>query len=107
MAKYVVTSKPLQAQWNNSNVIDENVVKEVTRLKQQPGKNILIEGSATLVEALAQADVVDEYKLLIQPTLMRNGKRFFKDGTGMSKLELVEGKPISKGVLLLSYVLAR
>ena len=103
MAKYVVTSRPLQAQWNNSTVIANNVIEEVTKLKQQPGKNILIEGSATLVEALAQAGLIDEYKLMIHPVIAGNGKRFFKDGMGMSKLKLVESKPLSLGVVSLCY----
>jgi dihydrofolate reductase len=103
MAKYVVTSKPLQAQWNNSTVIDKNVVEEVAKLKQQPGQDILIEGSATLVQSLAEAGLIDEYKLLIHPSIMGSGKRLFKEGMGLTKLKLVESKPISRGVVLLSY----
>jgi dihydrofolate reductase len=100
MPKYVVTSKPLQAQWNNSTIIN---VEEIAKLKQQPGQDILIEGSATLVESLAQAGLIDEYKILVHPTIMGSGKRFFKEGMGMAKLKLVESRPISQGVVLLSY----
>src|ERR671925_264817 len=82
MAKYVVTSKPLQAQWNNSTIIKKNAVEEITKLKEQPGKDILIEGSAMLVEALAQAGLIDEYKLLVHPAIAGSGKRFFKEGMG-------------------------
>jgi dihydrofolate reductase len=103
MAKYVVTSKPLQAQWNNSTVIDKNVVEEVAKLKQQPGQDILIEGSATLVQSLAEAGLIDEYKFLVHPSIIGSGKRFFKEGTGLTKLKLMESKPISRGVVLLSY----
>jgi len=103
MPKYVVTSKPLQAQWNNSTVIQGNVVEEIARLKQQPGKDILIEGSATLVPSLAQAGLIDEYKLLIHPAIVGSGKRFFKEGSDLTKLKLVESKPISLGVVALSY----
>ena len=101
--KYVVTSRPLEAQWNNTTVIQGNVVEEIARLKQQPGKDILIEGSAALVQSLAQADLIDEYKLLVHPAIAGNGKRFFKDGMGLSKLRLVESKPLSLGVVALSY----
>jgi dihydrofolate reductase len=104
MPKYVVTSKPLQAQWNNSTIIN---VEEIAKLKQQPGQDILIEGSATLVEMLAQAGLIDEYKILVHPTIMGSGKRFFKEGMGMTKLKLVESKPISQGVVLLSYAPVR
>jgi dihydrofolate reductase len=103
MPKYVVTSKPLQAQWNNSTVIQQDIVEEISRLKQQPGKDILIEGSATLVESLAQAGLIDEYQFLVHPTLAGSGKRFFKEGTSLTKLKLVESKPISLGVVLLRY----
>lgn len=101
--KYVVTSRPLEAQWNNTTVIQGNVVEEIARLKQQPGKDILIEGSAALVQSLAQAGLIDEYKLLVHPAIAGNGKRFFKDGMGLSKLRLVESKPLSLGVVALSY----
>jgi dihydrofolate reductase len=104
MPKYVVTSTQLQSQWNNSTAIEKNVVEEVAKLKQQPGKDILIEGSATLVESLAQAGLIDEYDLLVHPAIMRSGRRFFKEGTGLTKLKLAESRPISLGVVLLSYV---
>jgi dihydrofolate reductase len=103
MSKYVVTSSPLQAQWNNSTVIQNNVVDEIARLKKQPGKAILIEGSATLVQSLAQVGLIDEYRLLVHPSLIGSGKRFFKEGIALTKLKLVESKPLSLGVVLLSY----
>jgi dihydrofolate reductase len=100
MKKYVVTSKPLQAEWNNSTIIN---VEEIAALKQQTGQNILVEGSATLVESLAQAGLIDEYKLLVHPSVMGSGKRFFKEGRGLTRLKLVESKPLSLGVIALSY----
>ncbi|HLO30869.1 MAG TPA: dihydrofolate reductase family protein [Anaerolineales bacterium] len=106
MPKYVVTSTSLQAQWNNSMVIKNNVVEEIAKLKQQPGKDILIEGSAMLVETLAQAGLIDEYKILVHPALVGSGKRFFREGMGLTKLKLSESQPIGLGVVLLSYALA-
>jgi len=103
MPKYVVTSRPLQAQWNNSTIIQDNLVEEVARLKGQPGQDILIEGSATLIQSLAQAGLIDEYKLLVHPALAGSGKRFFKEGPGLTRLKLVESKPLSLGVVALSY----
>jgi dihydrofolate reductase len=100
MPKYVVTSKPLQAPWNNSTAIN---LEEIAELKQQPGQTILIEGSATLVKALAQAGLIDEYKFLIHPAILGSGKRFFKDGVDLTKLKLVESKALSMGVVTLSY----
>ena len=103
MPKYVVTSTPLQAQWNNSTVLPGNVLEETARLKEQPGGDILIEGSATLVQALAQAGLIDEYKLLVHPSFAGGGKHLFKEGMGLTKLQLVESRPISQGVVALSY----
>lgn len=103
MAKYVVTSKPLQAQWNNSTTIQNNVMEEIAKLRQQPGQNILIEGSATLVESLVQAGLVDEFRLMVHPVIVGSGKRFFKDGMDLTKLRLVDSKPISLGIVLLTY----
>jgi len=103
IAKYVVTSTPLQAQWNNSTIINKNVVEEIARLKEQPGKDILIEGSATLVESLAQAGLVDEFRFMVHPVIVGSGKRFFKEGMGMTNLKLIESKPIKLGVVLLTY----
>ena len=104
MPKYVVTSTPLQAQWNNSKIINQNVVAEIADQKQQPGQDILIEGSATLVESLAQAGLIDEYNhLLIHPVIVGSGKRIFLAGMGMAGLKLVESRPLSFGVVLLRY----
>lgn len=103
MTKYVVTSTPLQALWNNSTIIKENVVEEIAKLKQQPGQDILIEGSATLVESLADAGLIDEYRLLVHPVIVGSGKRFFKEGMGMTRLKLVESRPLKSGVVLLCY----
>ena len=103
MTKVVVTSRPLQAQWSNSTVITNNVVDEIAKLKQRPGKDILIEGSATLVRALLQADLIDEFRFMLHPVIAGSGKRFFQDGTDLTKLKLVESRPISVGIILLSY----
>jgi len=107
MPKYVVSSRPLKAEWNNSTIFKENVVEEIANLKQQPGQDILIMGSATLVESLAQAGLIDEYKIMVYPAIVGSGKRFFKNGNGMTKLKLVESKPLSLGVVLLCYAPAK
>jgi dihydrofolate reductase len=107
ITKYVVTSTPLQTQWNNTTIIGGNVVDEIGKLKQQPGKDVLIEGSAMLVAALAQAGLIDEYHLLVHPVIVGSGKHFFREGIGMMKLKLVESKPIRLGIVLLTYEPAR
>jgi len=101
--KYVVSSTLKKADWNNSTIIKENVTEEVTRLKQQPGHEIHIEGSATLVKTLIEADLIDEYRFLVHPIIIGSGKRFFKDGMSTTGLKLVKTETLDLGVMLLCY----
>ena len=102
MLKVVVTSTPLQAQWNNTKIIAKNALEEAASLKQQPGKNILVEGSAMLLQALLQADLIDEIHLVVHPSLAGSGKRLFNDGAPDARLlKLVDNKtlpPRSRGI---------
>jgi dihydrofolate reductase len=99
--KYVVSSKLDKADWNNTTIIDDNVIAEITRLKEQPGREIQIEGSATLVQSLMAADLIDEYRLLVHPIIAGKGKRFFKEGMTTEGLKLIKTEPLDKGVLVL------
>jgi dihydrofolate reductase len=101
--KYVVSSTLKKAEWNNSTIINENVVEEISKLKQQPGQNILMFGSATLVQSLMEADLIDEYRFLVHPIIMGSGKRFFKDGMATTKLNPVKTQTLNLGVLLDCY----
>jgi dihydrofolate reductase len=101
--KYVVSSTLEKAEWNNSTIIKENVVKEIFKLKQHPGQEIQIEGSSTLVQSLMEADLIDELRLLVHPIIMGSGKRFFKDGMVTTRLQLISTKAFPSGVALLSY----
>lgn len=103
MPKYVVSSTLKKADWNNSTIIKDNVVQEITKLKQQPGHDILLTGSATLVQSLMKTDLIDEYQFLVHPIVMGSGKRAFKDGMVTTKLKLVKTKTFSSGVILLRY----
>jgi len=102
LPKYVVSKTLERAEWHNSHLISANVAKEVSNLKQQPGQDILVHGSPTLVQTLMQADLVDEYRLLVFPVVPGSGKRLFKDGA-KANLKLVETKAFSSGVVLLRY----
>ena len=101
--KYVVSSTLKKAEWNNSTIISEDVVEEITKLKQQPGQDILVFGSATLVQSLMEADLVDEYRFLVHPIIMGSGKRFFSDEMAATKLKLVKTKTLDLGVTLDCY----
>lgn len=103
VSKYVVSSTLKSAEWDNSTIIRENVVEEITRLKQQPGREIQIEGSATLVQSLMDAELIDEYRLLVHPIVMGSGKRFFKDGVQPTRLKPVETRTLDLGVTLSRY----
>ncbi len=104
MAKYVVSSKLKEAKWNNSKIIRGNLDNEVANLKAMPGRDILVAGSARLVQALMQHNLVDEYRLMVFPILLGNGKRLFEDGPASRPLQLVEAKPVgSEGVITLVY----
>nr|AUN37549.1 dihydrofolate reductase [uncultured bacterium] len=101
--KYVVSNTLKQANWVNSTIISGDVIAEIKRLKQQPGKNINMSGSGTLVQSLLQNGLVDELGLLVYPVVVGMGKRLFPEGIAQSKLNLVEARPMASGVVLLRY----
>jgi dihydrofolate reductase len=89
--------------WQNSTLIKGNVAEELTRLKQQPGKNIGITGSGTLVRSLLRDGLLDELNLLLHPIVVGKGKRLFENGGGQTPLKLVQSQTFSTGVLSLTY----
>ena len=103
MHKYVVSTTLSTAPWKESTIISGNVVEEITKLKQQPGKDIIIDGSASLVHSLMGTDLIDEFRFVVQPIIMGKGRRFFTDVMPQMKLRLVENKTLSLGVLALTY----
>jgi dihydrofolate reductase len=100
--KYVVSSTLDKAEWNNSSIINGDLVEELTRIKQEPGQDILVAGSATLVKALVRHHLVDELRLAIYPIVLGDGKRLFDDQS-YSTLQLVHQQSTSTGVVLLVY----
>jgi dihydrofolate reductase len=103
-SKYVVSTtleEPLE--WNNSTLIKDDVAEEVAGLKQQPGKDIGIVGSGTLVRSLLREGLLDELGLMVHPIVLGRGKRLFEDGIDEMVLELVDSKTFSTGVLYLTY----
>ena len=103
MQKYVVsgTLKTASA-WRNSAIISGDIVEAVRRLKGQPGKNILCDGSSKLVPLLAENDLVDEYGLHVYPLVLGSGKRLFPGGKCI-ELKLVEVSPLPTGVVFMRY----
>lgn len=101
--KYVVSTTLKEPSWNNSRLIKENVPEEVSKLKQQPGMDILVAGSAGLAHTLMQHNLVDEYRLLVHPVILGGGKRLFQEGLEKQILRPVDTKRFSSGIVLLTY----
>jgi dihydrofolate reductase len=102
--KFVV-SKTLEEplEWQNSTLIKENVAEELTRLKQQPGRDTSITGSGTLVRSLLKDNLLDELRLMVHPVIVGRGKRLFEEGGDQKALKLVDSKTFGTGVLYLTY----
>jgi dihydrofolate reductase len=104
LQKYVVSTtltEPLA--WQNSTLIKSDVPSEVARLREGSGKEIQVIGSGELVQDLIRHDLVDAYRLMIHPLVLGSGKRLFREDTAMTKLRLVDSKPTTTGVLILTY----
>ena len=105
--KYVVSTTLEEAGWNNSTLIRGIVAEEVSRLKQQPGKDILVFGSADLVNTLMRHGLIDEYRIMVFPIVVGRGKRLFEDGLEKTVLRLVDTTTFDSGVVVLTYRPAR
>jgi dihydrofolate reductase len=104
MPKFVVSTNLEKADWNNSTVITGDVAQEVSSLKQQPGGDILINGSARLVNTLMEHGLIDEYRLMVFPVVLGGGKRLFGDSSKTTQLRLVQAAPVGPdGVVILTY----
>ena len=103
MPKYVVSRTLTRADWNNSTVLDGDLATQVSALKAQDGGDILVAGSATLVRGLTDLGLVDEYRLMVFPIVLGEGKRLF-DGVGdAAPLALADVKPLESGTVILTY----
>ena len=104
MAKYVVSTTLKKVDWNNSRLIKGNIAEEVKKLKQEPGRDILVYGSGSLVNTLLQHDLVDELRLMVHPVVLGSGRRLFDDNAETMKvLKLADSKTFPSGIILLSY----
>ena len=104
--KYVASTTLENAPWGetgSATVLGDDLVSAVGALKREPGKNIGVHGSLTLVEALLHADLLDELRLEIYPVIAGTGARLFKDGRAPKRLTLAESRITSTGVVLLTY----
>ncbi len=104
MPKYVVSSTLKDPEWNNTTVLEGDLAESVAKLKDETDGDILVGGSAQLAQGLAEAGLVDEYRLMVFPVVLGAGKRLFGDPDERTTLELVDNKPVGKdGVVILTY----
>ena len=104
--KYVISTGLSKLPWNNSYQIKHNAAEEISKLKQQPGRDILVAGSGVLVKTLMQYDLVDEYRFLIHPIVLGDGERFFEDSC-RANLKLIQAQSFATGMVLLEYQVER
>ena len=97
--KYVVSTTSRQLDWRNSTLLQGDVCEAVAQLKRQPGNELQVHGSGELVRTLMARELIDEYRLLIHPVVLGNGKRLFAEGTTPAALRLVDTMTTSRGVV--------
>ena len=103
MAKYVASTTLRDLEWENSHLIEGDVVEGVAKLKQQPGQDLVMYGCYDLMHSLLEHDLIDEYRILVGPVLLGKGRSFLKDGAERVSLELVDTTVIPSGVAILTY----
>ena len=97
----IVFSKTLEkTEWNNSRIVRDNVVEEVNKLKQQAGKDMVIDGSPTLIHSFTSLGLIDEFLIRLHPVTLGSGVPLFKQPV---KLSLLEARPLRSGVIILRY----
>jgi dihydrofolate reductase len=100
--KYVATTSTAPLSWNNSTAI-RDVASDVSKLKEQNGPTLLIQGSSQLIQTLLANDLIDEFRLLVLPLILGKGKRLFGEGTSPGALRLVDTKVSTTGVIVSTY----
>jgi class 3 adenylate cyclase/dihydrofolate reductase len=101
--KYVVSRTLKSASWSNTKVLTGDPTQEVAELKRQPGGDLLLLGSAQLFNALGEADLIDEYRLMVFPVVLGSGTQLFRDSRNTLHLRLVDSRTFTSGVTVLTY----
>lgn len=103
MPKYVVSSTLKKADWNNTTVLEGDVLQEVSNLRQKLEGDVYVHGSRQLAQTLIENDLVDELHLMVFPVVLGSGKRLFGETTGKKRLQLASLKTVGDGVAILIY----
>jgi dihydrofolate reductase len=103
MPKYVVSSTLQSPEWNNTTVLDGDPVGEIAKLRDRHDGDIVVHGSAQLVQTLIEHDLVDELRLMLFPVILGTGKRLFGETSDKKSLTLADSKSVGDGVTILIY----
>jgi dihydrofolate reductase len=106
--KYVASgtlTEPLE--WQNSTVLKGDIIQAVLELKREDGQHLHLIGSPGFAQGLIEHDLVDEYRLMIDPLVLGMGKRLFRDGSTLRRLQLIDSQVTSTGAILATYAAAR
>ena len=103
MPKYVVSSTLKDPDWTNTTVLDGDVSEQVTKLKDELDGDVVVHGSAQLVQTLVEHDLVDELRLMVFPVVLGSGKRLFGETTDKKPMRHVDSKVVGDGVMILTY----
>ncbi|MEA2684049.1 MAG: hypothetical protein QOK05_2377 [Chloroflexota bacterium] len=107
MPKYVVSSTLEEAAWSGSILVKGSVLEEIRKLKEQPGRDLLLAGSGQLFRTLASEDLIDLYRFMLFPVVLGKGLQLFDEAVARRTLELTSQRALSTGVLVLEYTPAR
>lgn len=106
ISKTVVSRTLGLVEWSNTGLVKENVQEEIFKLKQQPGKDLLLLGSADLASALTNLRLVDEYRIMVNPVVLGKGKPLFTNISDKLAFKLLATRVFHSGNVLLHYALA-
>lgn len=104
VTKIVFSKTMKKAAWNNTIVINDNIAEEINKLKQQPGKDLVIFGSPKLAHSFMELDLIDEYQFTLNPVLLGSGIPVYQNIKNKTDLKLVKATPLKSGVVGLHYV---
>lgn len=101
--KIVISKSMKKADWNNTSVFNENFIDELKKLKQTSGKDMVILGSGSIVTQCAEAGIIDEYQIMLDPVAIGSGTPIFNDIQHQLELKLIKTRVFNSGTVLLTY----